>query len=84
MLGVYTIKDKITEQFMQPIYLHNEDEAKRLFSYQLENTPLWKDNAEQFYLFKTACFDQESGVTIGLNEPDLICKGNDLISVKED
>ena len=79
---------------MTPIFCHNHDEAKRLFKYQLENTPTWKENAEQFQLYDLGLLDIETGNIIGNDDhcdkdvpvchPELICKGTDLITVRKE
>lgn len=91
---IVSVKDKLTGECMQPVFVHNADEAKRLFKYQLETTPLWKDNPEQFELYDLGLFDTSSGNIIGNDEkfstemapiihPEIICKGTDLITGKE-
>lgn len=91
---IISVKDKLTGEFMQPVHVHNTDEAKRLFKYQLESTPIWKQNPEQFELYDLGLFDTNSGNIIGNDEkfssemapiihPELIYKGTDLITGKE-
>ena len=89
------VKDKVTGEHLQPTFVHNHDEAKRLFSYQLESNPLWKANPEQFELYDLGLLDTETGNIIGNDEdisgngfgvvihPDLICKALDLIDLKK-
>ena len=80
---IVSVKDKVTEQFLQPIFVHNEEEAKRVFAYQLQSNPLWKDNAEQFEIYNMGWFDTERGTISGIDQKqefrnELICKGTDL------
>ena len=91
---IISVKDKVTKEFMQPVFVHNHDEAKRLFAFQIEKTELWKENIEQFELYDLGLFDSESGNIIGNDEtfdtdlatvlhPELICKGSDLLTGEE-
>lgn len=74
---IYAIKDKLTNRFMQPFYLRNEQEAKRLFASQLNNIDIWKENPEQFILYELGTFNEELGFMTMDNIE--ICKGSDLI-----
>lgn len=90
---ITSVKDECTGEFLSPVFVHNKEEAKRFFSYQLNNTELWKQNAEQFTLWDLGLFDSTTGNIIGNDEPgtvtdipvihpDLICKGTDIIPKK--
>lgn len=89
-LIIIAVKDTCTGEVLAPTYVHNHDEAKRLFTYQMENTKLWKDNAEQFQLLDLGMLDTETGNIIGNDEPgsvndiaiihpEIICKGTDIV-----
>lgn len=90
---IVAIKDKITGEFMTPMYVHNQEEAARLFKYNLEHTQLWQDNAEQFEMHTLGILDTQSGNIIacvpekGTGDihtlhPDMIYKGSDIIDKK--
>ena len=74
---VCAVKDEAMEQFLQPIFCHTREEAKRHFAYQLSNNPVWKMNSEQFTLYQVGVFDSTSGSING--NVDLICKGVDIL-----
>lgn len=90
-LIMVSIKDKVTGEFLSPIYVHNQEEAARIFKYQLNNTDLWKDNADQFEMYEMAILDTSNGNLIGIEpdkttgenivlHPDMILKGIDILS----
>ena len=91
---IISVKDKITGEMLAPQFVHNQDEAKRLFAYQLKSNPIWNENIEQFELYDLGLFDSCTGNIIGNDElpfgdtptihPELICKGVDLIEKKGD
>lgn len=87
---IVAIKDKITGEFMTPMYVHNQEEAARLFKYNLEHTQLWKENAEQFEMHNLGILDTQTGNIISCLpdkttgdihtiHPDMIYKGTDII-----
>lgn len=90
---IAAVKDKTMKEMLQPIFVHNHDEAKRFFAYQLNSNPIWKDNPDQFELYDLGLFDTETGNIIGNDEkfesdispvihPEIICKGIDILSKK--
>ena len=91
---IVAVKDKLTKEFLQPIFVQNHDVAKRNFAWQLENTPTWKENAEQFEMYDLGMLDSETGNIIGNDElpfgdmpiihPEMICKGTDLIDLRKE
>lgn len=92
---IVSVKDKTMGEFMNPMFVHNQEEAKRLFKYQLTSNPIWKDNAEQFEMYDLGLLDTQTGNIIGNDEeplnnlaptihPELICKGTDLIEVRKE
>lgn len=92
---IIAVKDKTMDEVMTPNFVHNHEEAKRLFKYQITSNPIWKENAEQFELYDLGLLDTKTGNIIGndkkpLNKliptihPELICKGTDLIEVRKE
>ena len=71
---IVAIKDKLSGRFMQPIYIENEELAKRWFKNVLENTEIFKDNKQDFELYKLGTFTDDLGV-YGTGDNDLIAKG---------
>ena len=72
IFDIYTVKDELTNRFMQPTFIESENEAKRLFKHQINNIELWKSNAEDFSLYKIGTFDQKTGTIIGINPEKII------------
>lgn len=82
-LIIVSIKDKVTGEHLSPIYVHNTEEAKRVFAYQIESNQMWKDNAEQFEMYKLGNLDTTTGTISdddwnNVIKTELICKGTDL------
>ena len=88
---IISVKDTCMKELMTPQFVRNQDEAKRLFAYQLKNNPIWRENPEQFELYDLGLFDSETGNIIGNDDkfstelapvihPEMICKGTDLLS----
>lgn len=76
--NIYAVKDELTNTFMQPVFVEKEDEILRTFKFQINNIPLWKDNAEDYSLFYLGTFDQDSGTLIG-EFPKKIIGGRSVI-----
>lgn len=85
---IAAVKDKVMDEILQPIFVHNEEEAKRFFEYQLRTNNIWKENPDQFELYDLGVFDSKTGNIVGNNEqptvchPELICKGLDILEKK--
>lgn len=60
-INVYAVKDELTQTFMQPNFMDNDLEITRIFAYQINNTPIWKDNPEDFSLYKLGSFNEDTG-----------------------
>ena len=58
---IVAVKDELTESFLEPTFVGEIKEAERLFQYQINNIPLWKDNASDYSLYYLGDFDQETG-----------------------
>lgn len=74
---IYSVKDELTATFLQPVLVEKEDEILRIFTYQINNTPIWTDNASDFSLYYLGTFDSESGTIIG-NIPKKIISGHSV------
>lgn len=61
---IYAVKDELTQTFLQPVFVEKEDEIIRIFTYQINNTPIWKDNASDYSLYYLGTFDSDSGTII--------------------
>lgn len=64
---ICAVKDELTGKFLQPTFGEDLEAIKRTFSYQINNIPIWKDNASDFSLYKIGLFSEVSGMII----PDL-------------
>lgn len=74
---IYAVKDELTATFLQPVFVEKEDEILRIFTYQINNTPIWKDNASDFSLYYLGNFDSDSG-TIIADIPKKIISGHSV------
>ena len=59
---IVAIKDRLSGRFMQPIFVENEDTAKRWFKHVLDTTEIFKDNKGDFELYRLGRFDDTVGV----------------------
>lgn len=78
---VVAVKDELTGKFLNPTFGEDLEALKRLFTYQINNNPVWKDNASDFSFYKLALFSQKSGIF--LPEVEKIISGNSVVR-KED
>lgn len=74
---IYAVKDELTATFLQPVFVEKEDEILRIFTYQINNTPIWKDNASDFSLYYLGTFDNDSGTIVG-DIPKKIISGHSV------
>lgn len=65
IFNMYAVKDEMTNKFMNPMFIEQEDGADNLairqFKSNLNNIPLWKDNPNDFSLYLVGTFDDENG-----------------------
>lgn len=76
----YAIKDETANRFMSPSLIATEDEAKRAFKSQVNNIQIWKDNPEDFSLYRLGSFDETTGTIIGI-VPEKIVNGRSVVNV---
>ena len=62
---VAAVKDELTERFMEPQFFRSDKEAIRIFTAQVNDIKLWKDNSADYSLFLIGKFDEEKGFTDG-------------------
>lgn len=65
---LYSVKDELTQTYLQPAYFNSEAEAKRMFKTQINNIDLWKDNSSDYSLYKVGTWDNETGTLIPIQE----------------
>ena len=73
---IVAVKDELTGKFLQPTFGEDLDAIKRIFAYQINNNPIWKDNASDFSLYRIGLFHEKSGMIIP--ELDKLCSGNSV------
>lgn len=78
IFNIYAVKDELTNKFMEPTFIKDENEAKRLFTYQINNIDLWKQNSSDYSLFKIGTYDQGSGTLIGI-QPEKVIGGRSVV-----
>lgn len=90
---MYAIKDELTQTFMQPIFIKpaetdpvGEQQAIRLFTYQINNTPVLMDSSSDYSLYRVGIFDEGNGKTLPISEdgsPIKIANGHSVKERKE-
>lgn len=61
---IYAVKDELTGTFFTPIFLKGENvlkQAERVFSEMVNNNPIWKNNPNDFSLYKLGTFNENNG-----------------------
>ena len=78
---VVAVYDNLTESYMEPTFIGSLAEAERLFSYQVNSIPLWKENAGDYDLYSLGTFDAELGI---LNSTiHKMCNGRSVLRKEE-
>lgn len=69
---MYSVKDVMTNKFMNPMFVEEEENsdilATRQFRSNVNNIKLWKDNPNDFELWLVGIFDDETGAESTVNE----------------
>lgn len=73
---IVAIKDKLSGRFMQPIFVENQEMAKRWFKHVLETTEIFKDNKKDFELYQLGSFNDDLGV-YGTGDNELLTVGEE-------
>lgn len=55
------VKDELSETFLAPVFAKSEEEIIRLFDYQINNTPLWKENPSDFSIYQLGDYNEITG-----------------------
>lgn len=62
---MYSVKDELTQKFMNPMFVEeneiSDQMAIRQFKSNINSIKLWKDNPNDYSLFKVGIFDDEAG-----------------------
>lgn len=76
-LNVYAIYDSVAATFTQPIFLHNDNEAKRLFKTWCNNPELpMSAHPEDYALYAIGFYDMNSGIIEGQTPHNQIIRGS--------
>lgn len=63
--SMYSVKDEMTQKFMNPMFVEDEEHANniaiRQFRSNVNNIKLWKDNPNDYSLYLVGKFDDETG-----------------------
>ena len=58
---VFAVKDEMTNRFMEPQFARTDIEMTRIFTMQINDIKLWKDNSADYSLYKIGEYDEEKG-----------------------
>ena len=58
---VVAVYDNLTEAYLEPHFFGTLVEAQRVFTYQINNIDLWRENAGDYDLYSLGRFDAEEG-----------------------
>lgn len=80
---MYSVKDELTGKFMNPMFIeegeHADSLAIRQFKSNINNIKLWRDNPNDFSLWKVGAFNDEEGAALSTIEK--IISGRSVIDV---
>lgn len=80
---MYSVKDELTNKFMNPMFIEEEEHADQLairqFRSNVNNIKLWKDNPNDYSLFKVGTFDDEEGAAASVIEK--VISGRSVVDV---
>lgn len=78
IMNFYAVKDLMTERYMNPSLMEKDEVAIRQFKSNINNIPLWKDNPQDFDLWKLGNYNDETGE---INyKPEKIINGRSAIN----
>ena len=60
-LFFYAVKDLMTERYMSPALSESDEVATRQFKSNINHINLWKDNPQDFDLWRLGTYDDETG-----------------------
>lgn len=83
MAKIYATKDT-TIGFIECFMISNNSAAKRMFG-DVANNPqsIINKHPEDYELYAVAKFDEDTGITKGLEKPELVARARDLMKVSE-
>lgn len=79
---IYSVKDELQNKFHNPVFIPDgenvDDEAIRIFKYQVNNTGIWKDNPNDFALYRIGIMDDTTAVIV--SDVKKICDGRSVVN----
>lgn len=79
---IYSVKDELNQEFMNPMFIadngHTEELARRTFSTNVNEIPMWKSNPTDWSLYCIGAFDTETGILESIT-PDKIVNGRSVV-----
>lgn len=81
---MYSVKDELTQKFMNPMFVENEEYSEsmaiRQFKSNMNNIKLWKDNPNDYSLYRVGIFNDETGAEACVIEK--VISGRSVIDVQ--
>ena len=81
---MYSVKDELTQKFMQPMMVENEEYGEQLairqFKSNVNNIKLWKDNPNDYSLYRVGIFNDETGAEASVVEK--VISGRSVLDVQ--
>lgn len=74
---IVAVYDNLTEAYLEPRFFGTLAEAERVFTYQINNIDLWRENSTDYDLYSLGQFDSETGQVI--SEVHKICGGRSVL-----
>ena len=76
-LVAYTIYDQVAKTYLNPFYMHNDNEAKRMFINWQNNPELpMAAHPEDYILYAIGFYDTDTGTIEAQTPHNLILKGS--------
>lgn len=83
---MYSVKDELTGKFMSPMFTEDEEHAEvlaiRQFKSNLNNIKLWRDNPNDYSLYRVGIFDDEEGASACMIEK--VISGRSVLDVQKE
>ena len=77
---LYSIYDRVAGLYSCPLFMDNDNVAKRQFPLICQNEPRFKMFPEDLELFKVGAFDVNSGVITPLARPEHLMKYTEVVN----
>ena len=74
---IVAVYDNLTEAYLEPHFFGTLAEAERVFAFQINDIPLWRENASDYDLYSLGRFDSETGQI--MPEIHKICGGKSVL-----